>query len=256
LGSDVTDLKVSDRVVSRTGHASHTISSSSYLYPVPDGISDENAVWFGLAKIAWFGANAAQYRLGDSVLIIGAGPIGQMSIRWARVAGAASIIVVDSFPERIPFAQAGGATATIVASIGEAREAILAANQNKPPRVVMDSTGNAAVFASALSLVRSHGTVVVLGDTGTPAKQHLTGDVVLRGIHIVGAHDSHDTEEWNMRTLTKLVFDLALSGRFSLDGLTTHSFTPSQCEEAYAQANRDRAKTMGIVFDWANQEVK
>jgi 2-desacetyl-2-hydroxyethyl bacteriochlorophyllide A dehydrogenase len=256
VGSEVTGMKVADRVVSRVGHSSHFTMPSSLVYQVPDGIPDANAVWFGLAKIAWFGANAAQYRLGDSVLIIGAGPIGQMSIRWARVAGAASIIVVDSFPERIPFAQAGGATAAIVAPIEDAREAVLAANQNKLPRVVMDSTGNAAVFASALNLVRSHGTVVVMGDTGTPAKQHLTGDVVLRGIHIVGAHDSHDTEEWNTRTLTKLAFDLALSGRFPLDGLTTHSFTPSQCEEAYAQANRDRAKTMGIVFDWANKEKK
>lgn len=250
VGPDVTNVKVNDRVASRSSHSSYTTLSSVDVYPIPFALPDENAVWFGLAKITWHGANAAQYHLGDSVLIVGAGPIGQMSIRWARAAGATSIIVVDAVANRMKYAQAGGATATITAAIGEAREAILAANQGIPPHIVIDSTGNAAVFSSALTLARNHGRVVILGDTGTPASQHLTNDVITRGLHIVGAHDCHNTEEWNTATISNLIFNLAVSGRYPLDGLNSHTFTPDQCEEAYATANRDRANTMGIIFDW------
>ncbi len=43
---------------------------------------------------------------------------------------------------------------------------------------------------------------------------------------------------------------MAASGRFSLAGLNSHYFKPEACVEAYETANRERAKTMGIIFDW------
>jgi threonine dehydrogenase-like Zn-dependent dehydrogenase len=148
-------------------------------------------------------------------------------------------------------ASTGGATATIHAPIEKAREAILQVTNGQLPRVVIDSTGNALVFAAAQGLTADHGTVVLLGDTGQPAKQALTADVITRGLTIVGAHDNHNTPEWNNATIAQLFFNLVATGRFSLEGLNSHIFTPKQCAEAYAVANRDRASTMGMVFDWS-----
>jgi len=263
VGPEVTTMAVGDRVAFRVGHRSHAVVAAAQCgvlpaaltpapqcHPIPEGLSFESAVWFPLAKIAFHGAKVANYRLGDTVLIIGAGPIGQMSTRWAAAAGASSIIVVDSMESRLAFAKAGGATAVISASIDQAREQILAANGGKLPRVVIDSTGNAAVFSAALGLAADFGTVVILGDTGTPASQTLTSDVITRGLTIVGAHDCHNTPEWNEKTITELFFSLVARGRFSVDGLNSHVFKPEVCEEAYGTANRDRAHTMGIVFDW------
>jgi len=252
VGSNVTSLQVGDRVASRTKHSSHSIVAADSCFKIPAGLSFEKAVWFALAKIAFLGAKVAQYQLGDSVLIIGAGPIGQMSLRWAHAAGAASILVADGLANRLSLAQSGGATSVISNSIEQAREQVLAANDDKLPRVVIDSTGNAVVFACAQSLAAKFGRVVVLGDTGQPCKQTLTGDVVTRGLTIVGAHDGHNTPEWNDRTIAGLFFSLATTGRFSLDGLNSHHFKPTECVEAYGTANRDRASTMGIVFNWSN----
>ena len=256
LGSEVENFRVGDRVAFRVGHCSHAVKAASECYPIPAGLTFDQAVWFSLAKITFHGAQAAQYHLGDSVLIIGAGPIGQMSIRWARAAGAASIVVVDAVPNRMKLATAGGATATIVEPIDKARAAILRAGGGKLPRVVIDSTGNAAVFAAALGLVADRGRVVVLGDTGQPARQSLTPDVITRGLTIVGAHDGHNTPEWNDATITRLFYNLATTDRFSLDGLNSHRFTPTQCAEAYEVANRDRASTMGLVFEWSPEKSR
>jgi len=250
IGEEVQSLKVGDRVALRVSHRSHAVEDAAVCYPIPDNIPFEQAVWFAIAKISFHGAKAADYRLGDTVLIIGAGPIGQMSIRWAAAAGAAKIIVVDTAAHRMPSAKAGGATATITAPINEAREAILQAGGGKLPRVVIDSTGNAAVFAAALNLAADRGTVVILGDTGQPASQALTADVISRGLHIVGAHDAHNTPEWGNATIIRLFYDLASAGRFALEGLTSHTFNPDDCSEAYETANRDRSTTMGILFDW------
>lgn len=252
VGSRVTTLKVGDRVAYRVGHRAYAVVPEDECFSIPAGLPWEAAVWFALAKIAFHGAQAAHYRLGDSVLIIGAGPIGQMSTRWARAAGAASICVVDAVPGRMVYAQAGGASATIVSPIDRAREAVLKAHGGRLPRVVIDGTGNAAVFSAALGLVADRGTVVVLGDTGTPAEQRLTGDVITRGLTIVGVHDSHNTAEWNNVTIGRLFFTLAGTGRFDLANLISHRFKPAECAEAYLQANRDRAATMGIIFDWSS----
>jgi len=250
VGEGVESVKVGDRIAFRGGHRSHGILNEVSAYPIPAGIPSEQAVWFGLAKIAFMGVKVAGYHLGDSCLIIGAGPIGQMSIRWASAGGITNLIVVDTAAHRMPLAKAGGATTTVTESIDTAREAILAAGAGKLPRVVIDSTGNAAVFAAALGLAAQFGKVVVLGDTGQPAKQFLTPDVVTRGISIVGAHDGHSVGEWTEPVIAKMLFNLVDTKRFSLEGLTSHVFKPEQCVEAYETANRDRSTTMGILFDW------
>ena len=56
---------------------------------------------------------------------------------------------------------------------------------------VYDVTGAAPVFSASLTMLRRFGRLVLLGDTGTPTEQHLTGDVVTKALTIVGAHDSN-----------------------------------------------------------------
>jgi len=122
LGSGVTNLTVGQRVVCRQTHASEHVSEALKCYPVPEGISDEDASWFALAKIAAMGARVADVRLGERVVVIGAGPIGQMALRWAAAAGAGQLIVVDPFAARLGLATSGGADHVIGRPIGEAIE--------------------------------------------------------------------------------------------------------------------------------------
>jgi len=253
IGKGVTQLKVGDRVALRSRHSSHATAKEANCYKMPDSVPFEQAAWFGLVKITFHGARRAEYKIGDSVLIIGAGPIGQMSIRWAHALGAASIIVVDSMPSRLALAKSGGATTTIAKPIDEAKEDILAAGKGVGPRVIIDSTGNAAVFSAALGIVANFGSVLLMGDTGFPEKQHLTKDVLTRGLTIIGVHDSHNTPEWHEKTVSELFFTYIVSGRFHMAGLASHYFKPEQCTEAYTVANRDRASTMGILFDWSEK---
>ena len=250
VASDVTSVHVGDKVALRANHSSQHLYGANECLPVPGGIDLKQAAWFALAKIAFMGARVAEYKIGDSVLIIGAGPIGQMSTRWAAASGAQTIIVVDPVGMRLDMATRGGATHTISAGVDECRDQVMEAMGGRLPRLVMDSTGHAAVFAASLKLAADRGKVVVMGDTGSPTAQHLTSDVVMRGVSIVGAHDGHTDDTWNDRTITQYFFSLVKSGRFSLDGLITHEFTPEACADAYGVANTRRSETMGILFDW------
>jgi 2-desacetyl-2-hydroxyethyl bacteriochlorophyllide A dehydrogenase len=251
VGDDVTSHRQGDRVALRASHASHHVRAAAKCHAVPRDLDPANAAWFGLAKIAFIGARAASYALGDNVLVIGAGPIGQMSVRWAKAMGCRHIGSADLVEGRLALARRGGATSTFSKPLGDSVDELKAAFGGALPMIVIDTTGHPQVFATALGVTRDRGRVVVLGDTGSPASQHLTPDVITRGLTIIGAHDGHVDDTWNDATIYPFFFELVGSGRFDLDALNTHTFAPHDCEKAYAMVNERRGETMGVVFGWS-----
>jgi 2-desacetyl-2-hydroxyethyl bacteriochlorophyllide A dehydrogenase len=250
-GADVVEPAVGSVVAFRRSHASSHVLPAGACVAVPDGIEARDAAWFAMSVITFRGAYAAQYRLGDDVLIVGAGPVGQMSIRWARAAGAHHIIVVDALPDRLQHAERGGATATIASDLDTAAELIARASGGRIPSIIVDATGNANVFSSVLRLAPMYGRVVLIGDTGSPEHQHLTSDLLNNGLTVVGAHDIHDRGGWTGPRVQNLFFDLLASGRIDVVGLTTHTFTPDAAVQAYDLPSRDRGSSVGIAFDWS-----
>jgi 2-desacetyl-2-hydroxyethyl bacteriochlorophyllide A dehydrogenase len=237
-------------VVHRKGHCSAAVVPADECCAVPAGVSPDEAAWFALAKIGAMGARAGLFGLGRGVLIIGAGPVGQMATRWAAAAGCLPVIVADPVAQRLEHARQGGATHTVAAPIDQAREAILAAGGGQLPETVVDATGNAVVFSHALTLARNRGRVVILGDTGFPTEQRLTTDVINRGLQIIGAHDCHEDPDWTAQKLYRLFLHLVAAGRFPVAQLITHRFAPTQAAEVYHFLGERRAETMGVAFTW------
>ncbi len=229
-------------VFHRGPHASHHVVARERCTTVPDGVDPRDATWCGLAKIAFSGQTVAGYRVGEDLVIVGAGPIGQMSVRWAVASGLRSVTVVDVAPYRLDRARRGGASHTIEATVAES-------GLTDVP-LLIDTTGNADVLADALRICGRFGKVVLLGDTGRPEAQHLTSDVITKGITIVGTHDTHDRGGWPEHRVNAIFFELVSTGRFSLDDLITHVVDPHDPAKAYELANTVREETMGICFDW------
>lgn len=255
VGEGVESFKTGDRVVMRKGHASAhllPVEGNGWERPflVPEGVAPEEAAWFGLAKIGAMGIRVAQPRLGKSIAVVGAGPIGQMALRWCAAAGAFPIVSIDTVPLRIDLALKGGATHGIAKPLGSAIDELKAICGGDAPDTIIDSTGHWQVFADVQKASKKYGEIVLLGDTGSPDKQHLTHDVLGKGLRIFAGHDCHETPDWNTECITKLFFHLVKSGRFPLAGLNTHVFKPDDFNEAYKIANERRGETMGIWFDW------
>ncbi len=248
LGSEVAGFRLGERVCGRFPHASlHTVDSAS-LTTVPEGIDAQDACWFALAKIASMGLRAAAPGPSESVLVVGCGPIGQMLIRWLSAEGVPRILALDPLENRLRLAREGGATDLLPLRIEDAL--VVLRERGALPEVVVDCTGHPAVLAHALECAADRGRVVLLGDNGNPRKQHLTGDLLFRGLTIRGAHDSHETGDWNAALIHDTFFRLHGSGRFPLAGLNTHCFVPEQGAAAYAFARERRGDTMGIFFEW------
>lgn len=249
-GPAASDFRVGDRIYMRMAHGSHQVISESLCSPVPDGIDLKSACWCGLAKTAYRAAWAGRFERGGSVLVIGAGPVGQMTVRWAHAMGVSELVVADLSRMRLDHAARGGATLTLHGSVGDFADAISRMNDGQGPPLVVDTTGSPPVFALALAAAGRFGKVLILGDTGFPGQQCLTSDVMTKGLTIQATHDSHDVDGWTQRRVDALFFDLVKQQRFDLDRLITHEFSPVECSEAYALASARREQAIGILYDW------
>lgn len=266
VAPDVSNWKVGDRIVSRSPHQQYRVldvsanDSSSRLGPIPAAISDEEASWFGMACIAQVGVRTARHELGDAVVIVGLGLLGQLVTQYVRNLGAREIIVIDTSEMRLEMAKSHGATHVLKMGVEDARSRVLELTGGKGADVVYDATGFPAVFAPAQGLVRQFGKLVLLGDTGTPSLQHLTPDVIRRGVRILGAHDGHapdqesDNNRWTKRNMTDLFFTFLERGQMRVSDLITHRYAPQDAPAAYQMLQTNRATAMGIVFDWTQVE--
>ncbi|MBV9470880.1 MAG: zinc-binding dehydrogenase [Abitibacteriaceae bacterium] len=257
VADDVQDVQPGDRVATRSGHKQYFVTGAAHVRQIPEGVSDEDATWFGLANIVQIGVRRAEHELGDAVVIIGAGLLGQLALQYTRLSGAREVIVIDTAQPRLEMAHAHGATKTLAMSVADAREAILQETNGRLADVVYDITGHAAVFPSALGLARRFGKLLLLGDTGTPSEQRLTSDVISRGVRIAAAHDGHppavstDREWWTHEHMTQLFFTYLQRQQMRVSDLVTHRYAPQDAAQAYHMLITDRSAAMGVIFDWS-----
>jgi len=100
---------------------------------LPEEVSDDAAIMLSdIYPTAWFGARLADVQQGDTVLVLGAGPVGQFAITSAFQQGAGRVLVVDGVPSRLDQARARGAEA-------------IDFNTEDPVEVVKELTGGIGV---------------------------------------------------------------------------------------------------------------
>lgn len=165
-------------------------------------------------------------RLGDSVAVLGAGPVGIAAAALARLAGAHPVIIVGAPEARLAFARTMGATHAIALDLPPAERAaeVRAIAGGRGVDVVIEAAGDPRAFTQALDLVRDGGRVVIAGqytDGGdVPVNPHAQVNrkhVDIRGCW--GCDFSHFHRA--LRVLAEqgkaLPWAGAVSGRFGLD---------------------------------------
>jgi threonine dehydrogenase-like Zn-dependent dehydrogenase len=124
--------------------------------------------------------------LGESVLVIGAGPVGNLHAQLARLNGAAPVIVSE--PDRGRAAIATACGADIVTDPDHVAAEVRAATNGRGVDVAIESVGAVPLYEAALSLIRPGGRVAAFGLTGPKARLALpTLDIVLKEQEIRGS---------------------------------------------------------------------
>lgn len=255
VGPGVADVREGDRVCATVPHRARANVPPAALWApaVPEAISDEQAAWAVLAVITQTGVRHAEHVMGDTAVVIGLGPLGQLVTQYLRAMGLQQILVVDPVAMRLETALAHGATAALRANAADAREFIVQHTQGRLADVVYDVTGHWAVLPVALPLARDSGKVVLLGDSPHPSRQRLTHDILARQVTLVGSRSARLPPQhayWTPQRQAALFLDYVQRGQMKVDDLVTHRCDPRDAPAVYRMLSERREETLGVLFDW------
>ncbi|MCW2704961.1 MAG: alcohol dehydrogenase [Blastococcus sp.] len=195
------------------------------VHKLPDGISDEAALMFAdvMPTAYEVGVLNGGVRPGDTVVIVGAGPIGLGAVQTARLFSPLQIIAVDLVESRRAAALAFGADRAlspdddVVATVRKVTGGLGA-------DVAIEAVGVPAAFDLSVAVIRPGGRVANVGVHGKPTTLHLE-DLWIRDVTIT-------TGLVDTRT-TPMLLQLMQAGQLAADRLVTHRFGFDEVSEAY-----------------------
>ena len=201
----------------------------------------------GCGVMAGLGAamNTGNVTRGDSVAVIGCGGVGDAAVAGAALAGATTIIAVDTDSRKLDWARKFGATHTVNASEDDAVEAIRAATGGFGADVVIDAVGRPETWKQAFYARDLAGTVVLVG-VPTP---EMTVDLPLLDVFGRGGAlksswygDCLPSRDFPMLT------ELYRQGRLDLDAFVTEEIALDQVEEAFSRMHHGDVLRSVVVF--------
>ena len=147
------------------GQAEYVVAplANQTLEPIPDGVSDEQALFVGdILATGYFGADRAGIQAGDTVAVIGAGPVGLMAVMAANLFGPARVFAVDMVEDRLELARQLGAIPINANEVHPAEHLKKLAGGHGVDRSI-EAVGLKATIETAVHCVRPGGTVSVVG---------------------------------------------------------------------------------------------
>lgn len=201
------------------------------LCPIADEVADEDAVFVGdVLATAHMAISESGLGEGDSLAVVGCGPVGLCAVGCGLRAGAATVFAVDPDPRRAARAAELGAVAVSSDPIAE----VAAASGGRGADAVVEAVGSDAALASALRLVRSKGTVVAVGAHRSKAMPFSSRDAFARELtlrFVVGNP---------IAVREELLAEIA-AGRLNPAAIVSHRLPLEQAAEAYRLFDRREA---------------
>jgi 2-desacetyl-2-hydroxyethyl bacteriochlorophyllide A dehydrogenase len=195
------------------------------LRRVPEGMTDEVALFAGdVLGTGYHAVEHAGMRVGDTVAVLGLGPVGLCAVQAALAAGAARVFAIDSVEQRLEMAADFGAEAVHLTE-QEPKRVVRDATGGSGVDVVVDAVGDPAPLELAISLARNAGTISGIGAYAGRGEvpiglAWLKGLTLRLGLANVIAHVDR-------------VLGLVEAGRLDPGPLVTHHMKLDEAAEAY-----------------------
>ena len=243
VGSDVSGYKIGDRVhLPRPHRETQTFNPQEMetlgiAEPLPDTIAPEQAVFLASISIALQAIHDAQIKVGDHVLIFGAGVLGLLTVQLARLNGATRIDVIDPVATRRAIATTLGATRTLDPANTDIGEEIKADSPGAD--VAIEFSGQYSALHQAIRSLRMAGLVVAAGfyQGGASAlnlgeEWHHNRITMLSSTRAWG-NPHRQYPLWDRPRLRHTAIQLLVDNRLQLDTLLTHKIDFTEVESAY-----------------------
>ncbi len=246
VGKGVTGIAEGDLVaIPRIAHASVATVPAKWALRIPEGVPTDQAALVYLAMISGYGVRRSGIVGGESVCIIGAGPIGALAARLARAAGAGDMTIVARTRRHEGLASVVGADFRL-AGQGLA---------DRAADIVIEATGDPDAIGAAIAAARDDGTIVLLGSPRGISNAVPIVELKRRRLRLVGAHISALAVEAKrgggdpFAELGKIFLDGLRTGAIRADDLAGEAVDPREIGLMYrrlAEGSLDSA-----YLDWS-----
>lgn len=191
----------------------HAVISENRLTPIPCDTDLKVAALYGCAITTGFGLidNQSGLRLGEDVVVFGAGGVGLHVIQAAHLAGARKILAVDLFENRLELARHCGATETINGAAADPWAKISDFLGGKGPDIFVDNTGNPEVISRGYDLINAAGRVLLVGVPNQAAVTTFRTLPLHFGKRIVGSHGGEAEPHKDIRRYMNLAADRGIA---------------------------------------------
>ena len=207
---------------------------------IPDDMSFVHAALLEPVSIGMHAANRASMSAGNITVVIGAGPIGLFILQACKLKGAAKVIVCDINEYRLDIATRLGADETVNPRKFNIKEAILGQTEDKGADVTFDAVGYSNTFQDAISVTRTGGHLVAVGNLEKTAEFNLQ-QFIARELTFIGSYASSG----EFRNCINLV----ASGKIIVEPLISNVLPLSDGQRAFDRLLKAEENLLKIVLE-------
>jgi len=207
------------------------------IYRIPDKMEFETAAMIEPLACCVRGIDQAGIRLGDTVAVIGAGPIGLILMQLAKMNGARSVVVSDISADRLERAKSLGSDHVVNTSVEDLTKAVGGLTGDVGVDVAIEAVGKPETISQAIGITRKGGRVNIFG----VSPQDAVLDVKPFALY---AKELTITTSYRSPFTFQRSVDLASSGKVALKPLITHVLPLEKIARAFEIVERREAGVM------------
>ena len=261
VGGGLTDFAPGCRVLTMGRHATHyTVDvtdsplQNGYIRKLDDALTDEQATFAINGATALHAVRRARLQIDESVVVFGAGVVGQLVTALARLAGAFPVVAVDLVEERLQLARQSGATHLVNASAEDPVEAVREVTLGGA-QCLFHATANPKILQTVFEAAGQRAKVVMVGSAPGTAEIGLQVELLRRELHVLGAYEldlevPHVYWPWTPQRDREVVLRRIADQTLAVDHLISHRIAYTQAPEIYARAAAGPEGWLGIILTW------
>jgi L-iditol 2-dehydrogenase len=219
--------------------AEYVAVDADYVFPVSKGVTAEEAAFAEPLSVAIQACRRAGLQATSTVAVVGAGPIGLVTLLVARAFGARQVIALDLQPHRLELAKSLGASVCIDSGKADPVRALLDATGDRGADYVFDTAGSSKACALTPFLARRGGVVTLVGYPELDLAPFPINQVIERELDVRGVNRYCNTFDAAVRLLESRVLDVK--------PLISHRYRLAKGCDAFEFARAHRSETVKVI---------
>lgn len=271
VGSDVKSLKVGDRVAlepgitcgkcefCKSGHYNlcpdvrflatppvpgcyeeYINFPEDMCFKLPDNVSTEEGALIEPLSVGFHAANQGEVKVGDTVVILGTGCIGLVTLLASKAHGAGTIIAADLIDEKLKKAKELGATYVINSGKSDVLEEIKKLTNGRGADVVFETAGSPVTIAQTPFIVRRGGTITLVGISSKAEITYNFGQIMDKEARIMSV--------FRYCNIYPKAIAAVSSGTINVKQIVTHRFELDQIQEAFDEAVNNKTDLVKAII--------